>query len=155
MPEAEALNPHRIRSAPIGSIATDSSSYFAIGGPMPYAGEVQRAFFQNATTGMASSGTTTGSSASIVLYKNASSAGSIIATFNGSGTNVATLATATLLTSGTTGTVNGRFAAGDILIGEVKGGAGNNDDQTGAFIAVDVVYGRATGTTPTAGTGPA
>src|SRR5678816_2839236 len=99
MPEAEALNPMRIRSAPIGSIATNGSSYFAIGGPMPFAGEVQNAFFQNATTGMASSGTTTGSSASVVLYKNASSAGSIIATFNGSGTNVATLASAVLLTS--------------------------------------------------------
>ncbi len=155
MPENDALSPKRFISATIGSIATNGSSYFPIGGPMPYAGEVLGAYFQNGTTSSATSGTTTGSSASVILYKNASSAGSIIATFNGSGTNVATLGTATLLVSGTTGTVNAKFSAGDILIGEVDGGAANNGSQAGAFIAVDVMYGRQTGTTPTAGTGPA
>ncbi len=155
MPENEALNPHRLISATIGSIATNSSSYFPIGGPMAYAGEVMGAYLQNGTTSSATSGTTTGSSASVVLYKNASSAGSIIATFNGSGTAVATLGTATLLTSGTAGTTNAKFAAGDILIGEVKGGVANNGSQLGAFLAVDVAYGRATGDTPSAATGPA
>lgn len=155
MPENDALNLKRIQSATIGSIATNASSYFPIGGPMAAAGEVYAAYFQNGTTSSATSGTTTGSSASVVLYKNASAAGSVIATFNGSGTNVATLGTATLLTSGTTGTTNGRFAAGDILIGEVVGGAANNGSQAGAFIVVDIAYGRQTGATPTAGTGPA
>lgn len=155
MPDNDALRPDRLLSATIGSIATNASSYFPVSGPMAYAGEVVAAYFQNGTTSSATSGTTTGSSASVVLYKNASSAGSVIATFNGSGTNVATLGTAVLLTSGTTGTVNGRFAAGDVLIGEVKGGAANNGSQAGAYIVVDYVYGYATGSTPSAGTGPA
>lgn len=155
MPENDALRLDRIRSHALGSVATDGSTYFPIGGPMPYAGEVFRAVFQNATTSSATSGTTTGSSASFVLYKNASAAGSVIATFNGSGTNVATLGTALLVTSGTTGTVNGRFSAGDILIGEFKGGVANDGSQAGCFISVDLAYGRQTGGTPTAGTGPA
>ena len=155
MPENDALRPQRLLSATIGSIATNASSYFPVSGPMAYAGEVVAAYFQNGTTSSATSGTTTGSSASVVLYKNASSAGSIIATFNGSGTNVATLASAALLTSGTTGTTNGRFAANDMLIAEVKGGAANNGSQAGAFIVVDFVYGYTDGATPAAATGPA
>jgi hypothetical protein len=155
MPENDALRRVTVRSATIGSIATDASSYFPITGPQPHAGEVIAAYFQNGTTSSATSGTTTGSSASIVVYKNASNAASVIATFNGSGTNVATLAAGTLLKSGTAGTTNSRFAAGDRLIGEVKGGAANNGSQAGAFIEVALVYGYADGDVPTAGTGPA
>lgn len=148
------LYPLGARSATIGSIATNGSSYFPI---LRAAGdgEVTGAFFINGTTSSATSGTTTASSASVVLYKNASSAGSVIATFNGSGTNVATLGSAVLLTSGTTGTTNGRFAAGDLIIGEVVGGAANNGSQAGGYIAVNFVYGRQTGATPSAATGPA
>lgn len=155
MPENDALNLKRLISATIGSIATNSSAYFSVGGPMAAAGEVYAAYFVNGTTASATSGTTTGSSASVVLYKNASSAGSIIATFNGSGTSVATLGTARLVTSGTAGSANGLFSAGDLLIAEVDGGAANNASNAGAYIAIDVAYGRQTGTTPTAGTGPA
>ncbi len=155
MPEPSALQPFRLWSATIGSIATNSSSYFPIAGPMSFPGEVYAAWFVNGTAASATSGTTTASSASVILYKNASSAGSIIGTFNGSGTSVATLGSAVLLTSGTAGTTNGRFVAGDILIGEVDGGAANNASNAGAFIAVDIVYGRQTGGLPTAGTGPA
>ncbi len=126
-----------------------------LSGPLPFAGEVVRAVFVNGTATQATSGTTTGSSASIVLYKNASSAGSIISTFNGSGTTVATLGTALLLTSGTTGSANGRFAAGDILIGEFKGGVGNDSDNVGCFISLDLEYARFDGAAPTAATGPA
>jgi len=148
------LFPLTSKSATFASIATTSSSYL----PVMFAatsGEVVRALFVNGTTSSATSGTTTGSSASVVLYKNASSAGSIIATFNGSGTAVATLASATLLTSGTTGAANGRFTTGDLLIAEIRGGVANNGSQLGAFVQVDYVYGRETGAAPTAGTGPA
>lgn len=155
MPENEVLRYNRLRSATIGSIATDGSSYFAIGAPMPFAGEVRAAYFQNSTSASLASGTTTGSSASIVLHKNASSTASVIATFNGSGTTIATLGTATLLISGTAGSTNASFVAGDKLIGEVRGGAASETDNTGAFIVVDFMYGHSTGTTPTAGTGPA
>src|SRR6267378_2256029 len=116
------LFPLAVKSATFGSIATNASSYVPIM-VAATSGEVVRTLFVNGTTSSATSGTTTGSSASVILYKNASSAGSIIATFNGSVTNVATLSSATLLTSGTSGSVNGRFVAGDILIGEVDGGA--------------------------------
>lgn len=142
------------RSATFASVATNGSSYI----PVMVAGtsgEVVRALFQNGTTSSATSGTTTGSSASIVLYKNASNAASIIATFNGSGTSVATLGTATLLTSGTAGTTNGRFVAGDILIAEFRGGAANNGSQLGCFVQVDYVYGRESGAVPTAASAPA
>jgi hypothetical protein len=119
------------------------------------AGEVVQSFFVNGTTSSATSGTTTGSSASIVLYKNASNAASIIATFNGSGTAVATLGSATLLNSGTAGTANAKFSAGDLIIAEFKGGVANNGSQLGSFVQLNYVYGRETGAAPAAGTGPA
>jgi hypothetical protein len=106
-----------------------------------YTGSVVGATFINGTTSSATSGTTTGSSASVILYKNASNAGSIIATFNGSGTNVATLGTATLLTT-VAGSTNASLVAGDVLLGVVLGGAANNGSQAGAFIQVDVQYSR-------------
>ena len=154
MPFNDIIGPYKVKSATIGSIATNGSSYFPIM-VAGASGEVVAARFINGTTSSATSGTTTGSSASVILYKNASNAASIIGTFNGSGTSVATLATAALATSGTAGTTNGRFVAGDILIGEVDGGAANNGSQAGAYIEVDFVYGRQTGATPAAGTGPA
>lgn len=148
------LFPLTAKSATFASVATNGSSYVPVF-VAAAAGEVVQATFQNGTTSSATSGTTTGSSASIVLYKNASNAGSIIATFNGSGTAVATLGTALLVTSGTTGSVNGRFAAGDLLIAEFRGGAADNGSQLGSFVQVDYVYGRQTGAAPTAATGPA
>lgn len=155
MPHNDILRPQRLRVRPFASVATNSSTQIVLNGPMAFAGEVVRAMFVNGTTTQATSGTTTGSSASIVLYKNASNAGSVIATFNGSGTTVATLGTASLLTSGTAGSTNGRLAAGDILVGEFIGGVGNDSDNSGCFISVDVIYGRFDGATPAAGTGPA
>lgn len=128
-------------SQAIASIATNGSSYFPIMNSR-YAGSVVGATFLNSTTASMASGTTTGSSASIVLYKNASSAASVIATFNGSGTAVATLGTAALLFSGTAGTTNATLAAGDTVIGEVRGGAANNASQAGAFLQVDIQYSR-------------
>ncbi len=127
----------RLESATIGSIATNGSSYFPITGPMRAAGSVTGAYFMNGTTSSATSGTTTGSSASFIIYKNASNAASIIATFNGSGTSVATLASAVLISSSS---ANAILAVGDQVIGEVRGGAANNASQLGAFIAVDITY---------------
>ncbi len=155
MPTNDVLRPERLRVRPFASVATNGSAAIVLQGPMAYAGEVVSAVFVNGTATQATSGTTTGSSASIVLYKNASSAGSVIATFNGSGTTVATLGTAVLLTSGTAGSANARLAAGDILIGEFIGGAGNDSDNVGCFISVDVMYARFDGAAPTPATGPA
>ncbi len=154
MPDA-IIWPVQVPSATFGSIATTGSAYQPIGGPMPYPGEVLSAYFVNGTTASATSGTTTGSSASIILYKNASNSGSRISTFNGSGTNVATLASALLAVSGTAGTTNGRFAAGDQLIVEFEGGVANNGSNAGCYVVVNILFGRATGGTPSAGTGPA
>ena len=151
MPDNERLGPRSFRSATFASVATNSSSYVPVA-RMAAAGQVVGAFFQNGTTSSATSGTTTGSSASVVLYKNASNAASIISTFNGSGTAVATLASATLVTSST---ANGRFAAGDLLIAEFKGGVADNGSQLGCYVQVDIVYGQETGTTPSPATGPA
>ena len=133
-------------------VATDASTYFPIL-RMATGGEVIRALFVNGTASSLTSGTTTGSSASVILYKNASSTASVIATFNGSGTTVATLASATLLTSGTTGTINGRFSAGDLLIGELAGG-GATVVGAGSYILVYYVYGHQTGRAGATG-GPA
>lgn len=146
---------HPLRAdAVFASVATNASSVL----PVLRAaadGEVVAAYFVNSAVSSATSGTTTGSSASFILYKNASSAGSVIATFNGSGTNVAINTAATLLTSGTAGSTNGRFSAGDLLVAEVVGGVANNGSQAGAKIQVDYVYGRNTGSAPSAATGPA
>ena len=122
---------------------------------MAFPGEVVRAVFVNGTATQATSGTSASTGIQVNLYKNASATGSVIATFNGSGTTVATLGTALLLTSGTAGSANGRFAAGDILIGEFVGGADNDSDNVGCFISLDVVYGQMDGATPTPATGPA
>ncbi len=127
----------QLESATIASIATNGSSYFPITGPMRQVGSVTGAYFQNGTTSSATSGTTVASSASFVLYKNASNAASIISTFNGSGTNVATLASAVLISSSA---ANALLGVGDQVIGEVRGGAGNNGSQAGAFISVNIVY---------------
>ena len=139
------------RSATIGSIATNSSSYVPVF-VTPVAGEVVAAYFVNGTTSSATSGTTTGSSASAVTYKTASNAASIISTFNGSGTAVATLGSASLITSST---ANARCAAGLVIIAEVRGGAANNGSQAGAYIEVHYQYGYKDGATASAATGPA
>lgn len=137
----------------LAEVATDASSYVPIIA-MPASGEVVRARFINGTASALTSGTTAGSSASITLYKNASHAASVIATFNGSGTTVATLGTAVLNTSGTAGTTNGRFVAGDLLIGEFTGGAATVVGA-GALIEVDYIYGRETAAVPSAASSPA
>ena len=149
------LAPITYRSATFASVATNSSARLGIF-TAPVAGEVVGVRFVNGTSAAATSGTTTGSSASIVLYANASNAASIVATFNGSGTTVATHGTAALVTSGTAGTVNGRVAAGSLVLAEFKGGAANNADNSGCWVEVDFMPGAyQTGSTASAGTGPA
>ena len=151
----ERLAPVTYKSATFGSVATNSSARSGIFAA-PVDGEIVGARIVNGTTTSIVSGTTTGSSASIVIYANASDAGSRIATYNGSGTTVATAAQAALLTSGTTGTTNGRIAAGSLVIAEFLGGAANNASNAGCFVEVDFLPGAyETGATPAAGTGPA
>jgi len=121
----------------------------------PVAGEIVGARIVNGTTTSIVSGTTTGSSASIVLYANASGTASRIATYNGSGTTIATAGSQALLTSGTTGTTNGRIASGSAVVAEFIGGAANNASNAGCFVEVDFLPGGyATGDTPSAATGP-
>ena len=151
MPPFERLTPRTIRSHTFASVATDSSSYAPFH-RQPSAGQVVAARFMNATAGSATSGTTAGSAIAVNLYKNASSAGSLIATFSGSGTAVSTLASVTMATSGTT---NARLAAGDLLIAEFVGGVANDQSNAGCYVEVDIVYGYETGTNPSAATGPA
>jgi len=139
------------RSATIGSVATDSSTYFPIV-RVPAFAQIMNARFINGTVSSATSGTSGSTGIIVNLYKNAYGTASLIGSFNGSGTAVATLASATLVTSST---ANARCNAGDLLIGEVVGGADNNGSQAGAFIEVDFLYGDSSKTTPTAGTGPA
>lgn len=148
------LFPLSEKSATFASVATNASSRLPIM-VAATSGQVVRAVYQHATATGFASGTTTGSSGSVVLYKNASNSASVIATFNGSGTNVATLASATLLTSGTTGTVNSRFVAGDLILAEYLGGVAQTGSTLGAFVQVDFVYGHEGAAAPTAGTGPA
>lgn len=133
-----------------GSVATNGSAR----GPAvraAFAGEVVGAVIINASTAVAS-GTTTGSAASFVVYKNASNTASRIATFNGSGTAIAADASQEMTI---TSNANARFASGDKIICEMVGGVANNADNTGLKIQVDYVYGRETGATPSAATGPA
>lgn len=145
------LGPLTVKSATFASVATNGSSYVPVFRAAS-SGEIVRALFQNGTTSSATSGTTAGSSATIVLYKTASSAGSTISTFNGSGTAVATLGTGLLVTSST---ANGRFVEGDLIIAEFRGGAANNGSQLGSYVQVDYVYGHTSGSTPSAASGPA
>lgn len=146
----QRLGPQSANGATFASVATNSSSYLPVFRAHA-AGQVLGAYFVNGTAASMASGTTTGSSASIVLYKNASATASRISTFNGSGTAVATLGSASLITSST---ANSRFAAGDLLIAEYIGGAANNASNAGSFVQVDFVYGYADGANPSAGTPP-
>lgn len=145
------LSPLTVNSATFGSVATNASARNGIM-RMAGSGQVLNAFIVNGTTTSIVSGTTAGSSVTITLYKNASNAASIISSFNGSGTTVATAGSATLVTSST---ANSRFVAGDLLIAEFTGGAANNASNAGCWVQVDYVYGYETGTTASAGTGPA
>jgi hypothetical protein len=151
----ERLAPNTNRSATFGSVATNSSARERIFSA-PVAGEIVGARIVNGTTTSVVSGTTTGSAVSIVLYANASAAGSRIATYNGSGTTIATAAVQALLTSGASGTVNGRIASGSQVVAEFIGGAANNASNLGLFVEVDFMPGAyETGATAAAGTGPA
>ncbi len=40
MPINDIISPKRLKSNPIGSVATDSSTYFPISGPMAFTGEL-------------------------------------------------------------------------------------------------------------------
>ena len=146
------LNPGQTPTATWGSIATNSSGLATASFAPEFAGEVVNARLVNGTTTSVASGTTVGSAVTINLYKTSSAAASLIATWNGSGTAVATRGTAPLTV---TTASNARFAAGDVFVADFVGGAANNASNAGAYLVIDYVYGRQTGATPAAGTGPA
>ena len=155
----ERLAPKTILSGTWGSVATDSSAMAGGAAPVffvaPVAGEVVGARLINGTTTSIVSGTTTASAASIILYANASGTASRIATYNGSGTTVATSGVTPLIISGTTGTTNARLASGSALLAEFIGGAANNASNAGARVEVDFIPAYQTGATPSAATSPA
>lgn len=131
------LNPESIVSPEMASCATNSSARipFFIA---PRACQILSAKALNGTTTSIVSGTTTGSSVDLYLCKNSTSTGSRIASFNGSGTTVATQGTAVLTLS--TSTALSRLAAGDILFFEFVGVANNNASNAGLKLQVDYMY---------------
>ena len=149
------LAPVTYKSATFGSVATNASARSRIFSA-PVAGEIVGARIINGTTASIASGTTTPSAVSIVLYANASDSASRIATFNGSGTTIATVGQQPLLTSGTAGTTNGRIAAGSQVIAEFRGGAAIGASGAGdSFVEVDFLPGGyATGDTPSQASEP-
>lgn len=151
----DRLSTKTLQSATFGSVATNSSSLVPVGvlaGPHAIVG----ATILNNSTASVASGTTSGSAASIILYKTASGTASKAATFNSSGTSIATQATQAMTLSTSTallrgagiGSVTGYFA-------EFVGGAGNNASNAGLSVALHYVDGWQDGTTPSAATGPA
>jgi len=131
------LNPVTVVSPEMASCATNSSARipFFIA---PRAGQIIAARAINGTTTSIVSGTTTGSSVDLYLCKNSTATGSRIASFNGSGTTVATQGTAALIMS--TSTALSRLAAGDILFFEFVGVANNNASNAGLKLQVDLMY---------------
>ena len=149
----ERLSPTTYWST-FGSVATNASARQLIFSA-PVAGEIVGARIVNGTVTSVVSATTTGSAASIVLYANASNSASRIATYNGSGTTIATAAVEPMITSGTTGKTNGRIASGSQVLAEFIGGVANNASNAGLRVEVDFLPGAyETGDTPAAGTGP-
>lgn len=134
------------------SVATNASAIMP-GMVFPAAGAVVGAYILNSATSAITSGTTAGSAVTITLYKNGSDSGSIVASFNGSGTTVATQATQALTLSTSTALL--RFNTGDTILGEFKGGAANNASNAGMKVVIHYILGLVDGATPSAGTGPA
>ena len=131
------LNPVSVVSPEMASCATNSSARipFFIA---PLAGQVIAASALNGTTTSIVSGTTAGSSVYLYLCKNGTSTGSRIASYNGSGTTIATQASQALTMS--TATAITRFSAGDTLFFEFVGGAANNASNAGLKLQVDLMY---------------
>src|SRR5690348_10656071 len=149
--EFERLGPKTVVAA-FGSVATNGSAATVLY-RAPVKTQVVGAAIVNGLANAVASGTTAGSAATFSVYKNASTSSSRVGTFNGSGTTIATAAVQTITLSTSTALL--QLAAGDILIAEMIGGAANNVSNAGLIICVDIVAGYETGTTPSAGTGPA
>lgn len=122
-------------TAQMASIATNASAIQPIF-RAPAAMEVVGLRFIASTSQPAA--TTTASGLTITVYKNASNAGSIVGTFNTSGTGLATNAGAAGSLSATTSLK--KFAAGDVLLIEETGGVAMGS-TLGAFVNVDFIYG--------------
>lgn len=148
----DQITPRTVVTSTFGSVATNGSSVMAAW-VAPCAVEITGATILNGITNTVSSGTTSGSAASFNLYKNASNSGSKIASFNGSGTDIATQATQAMTL--TTSTAIAQLATGDKIFAEMIGGAADNASNAGLAIIINYVAGRYDGGAPAAGTGPA
>lgn len=128
------LNVKTLRTQ-MASIATNASAIQPVFAA-PAAGEITALRFIASTSQPAA--TTTASGLTITVYKNASNAASVMATFNTSGTGLATNAVGTGVLSTTTALR--KFAAGDVILIEETGGVAMGS-TLGAYVNVDYVYG--------------
>lgn len=149
----ERLGTRSIVSQPIGSVATNASTNLPLA-QLPFAHAVVGATIVNSAANAVTSGTTTGSAASVNVYITASNSGSKVATFNGSGTTIATQATQAMVLSTSTALLRAG-TAGAVYHFEVVGGAANNASNAGLVVMLHYVMGNQDGATPAAGTGPA
>ena len=122
------------------SVATNSSAIQQIFAA-ERAGQVVSAIFWNGSTSSVASGTTAGSAMNVYVYKTASSTTASVAA-SGALAVVATLGTQALTMS--TATALTRFAAGDLYLAELIGGAGNNRNNAGAQVILRYMYGHST-----------
>ena len=133
-------------------MATNSSANTSIA--IPGAHAIVGAVIANSTTNTVTSGTTAGSAASITIYKTASNSGSTVASFGGSGTSIATMATQAMTLS--TATAQLRVGTGGAIYNvELVGGVANNASNAGLSVMLQYVIGNQDGATAAAGTGPA
>lgn len=124
------------------SVATDASEIQPLFAA-ERAGQVLSAIYWHGTTGSSiGSGTTAASAVNLYVYKTASAAGSRVASVRCG--EVATLATVALTMS--TSTALTRFAAGNIYLAELVGGAGMTSDAStlGSRIILRYMYAEAT-----------
>lgn len=149
----ERLGTRTVVSEAIGSVATNSSTNKPLVA-FPFAHAIVGATIINSAANAVTSGTTSGSAASVNIYVTASNSGSKVATFNGSGTTIATQASQAMVLSTSTALLRAG-TAGATYHFEVLGGAANNADNSGLKIALHYVIGLQDGATPSAGTGPA
>lgn len=131
-------HPVNIRTATIGSIATNGSSNVPLTWTPTRSGQIIGVRFVNGTTASVASGTTAASALNGYLYKTTPNSGSIVASARFG--VVATKATALMTLA--TSTALSRFTGGEYYELEIDGGAGNNASNAGAYVEIDIIYGH-------------
>ena len=131
------FNRNNVKSAHCtnASVATNASAMSLPIHSFPVAGQVVGLRFIASTSQPLA--TTTASGLTITVYKNASNAGSVVGTFNTSGTGVAAgVSAAGVITGGSVA----KFAVNDTIIVEETGGVAMGSTLSSVVI-VDYVYG--------------